>query len=245
MEIKLAVLTTAFFPNLKPLRMFTLSATKYNWHPIHFMGLHEPYRPWAEMKIRDKIPEFKGLIREGYSHVLYSDGRDAFFTGSATEVLEKYHSLGSPECLVSTEPNCNPNPAMDSNYPDIGKYRYHCVGGYLAELPWMLDQFERMLPYMAKSGDDAEIWQWGWQEGWFRPELDHRCEIFQTLDHAEDDLIVTIDRRLGNARTGTQPCIFHLNGGYSDPIYGKYDQMIGWWNGLNPSLPLTKEQCSV
>lgn len=245
MAIKLAILTTAFFPNLKPLNMFIASSRKYGYYPIHFMGLHEQYRPWAEMKIRDKIPEFQKLMAEGNTHVLYTDARDAFFTGPFTELVAKYQSMGSPECLASTEPNCNPNSDMIPNYPDVGKYRYHCVGGYLAELPWMLSKFQRMMPYLAKSGDDAEIWQWGWEEGWFRPELDSKCEIFQTLDHAEDDLIVTVDKRLGNTYTGTQPCILHLNGGYSDPITGKYDHMKGWWHALNPEIPLTKKDCSL
>ncbi len=245
MAIRLCVLTTAFFPNLHPLRMFTLSASKYGYFPIHFMGLHEQYRPWAEMKIRDKIPEFRKLIAEGFTHVLYTDARDAFFTGPCKEVLAKYEAMGSPPCLASTEPNCNPNPAMDEHYPNIGKYRYHCVGGYLAEIPWMLDMFCRMMPYLAKSGDDAEIWQMGWAEGWFRPVLDSKCEIFQTLDHAEMDLRISTGGRLGNLETASQPCIFHLNGGYSDPITGKYDHMAGWWKLLNPELPVGKKECSL
>lgn len=245
MAIKLAILTTAFFPNIRPLRMFVASAIKYGYDPIQFMGLRQQYRPWAEMKIKDKIPEFQRLIYAGFTHVLYSDARDAFFTGPYSEVLEKYQTMGSPSCLASTEPNCNPNSAMDYYYPDVGKYRYHCVGGYLAELPWMLNKFTRMLPYMAKSGDDAEIWQWGWEEGWFRPELDSGCEIFQTLDHAENDLGVNDIGRLENMVTSSFPCIFHLNGGYSDPITGKYDHMIEWWNRLNPELPLTKKECSL
>lgn len=245
MAIKVCVLTTAFFPNLRPLRMFTLSASKYGYFPLHFMGLHEQYRPWAEMKIRDKIPEFRKLLAEGFTHVLYTDARDAFFTGPFTEVVAKYQALGSPPCLASTEPNCNPNSAMDIHYPDVGKYRYHCVGGYLAEIPWMLDKFTRMMPYLAKSGDDAEIWQWGWAEKWFRPVLDSRCQIFQTLDHAEGDLGVDHSNRLINAETDSRPCIFHLNGGYSDPITGKYDHMKEWWKALNPELPVTKKDCSL
>lgn len=251
MEIKLAVLTTAFFPNLKPLRMFVESARKYGVHPIRYMGYLEQYRPWAEMKIKNKIPELKQISR-AFSHVLYTDGRDAFFTGPMEEILLKYQAMGSPPCLASTEPNCNPNSSMIEHYPDVGKYRFHCVGGYLAEIPWMIDKFQRMLPYIdgakgklsLQSGDDAEIWQWAWAQGWFRPVLDSKCEIFQTFDHAGSDLQI-IDGRLANALTGSSPCIFHLNGGYSDPINGKYNHMINWWDALNPDIPLRKKDCSL
>lgn len=241
MADKLAVLTTAFFPNLRPLRMFLESARKYNIQTLCY-GVNETYCIWADMKIRRKIPVFEALLNDGYTHVLYTDARDAFFTGglaypSWTSILRSY---GWPPCLASAEPLCNPDSSKMGNYPDVGKYRYHCVGGYLAEIPWMLEKFRRMEPHVEAHGDDAEIWQIAWEEGWFRPQIDYRCRLFQVLASCEDDLEVR-DGMLFNRVTESCPRIFHLNGGYSDPAYGKYDHMIGWWKKLHPEIEIKRE----
>lgn len=238
--MKLAVITTAFFPAdvwRERLRMFLRSCRKYNITVIPY-GVGEPYCIWAQMKIAKKIPVFKRLIREGYSHVLYTDARDAFWCGPLEEFTAKYRTAGSPSCLAQTEKYCNPNSSKIPNYPETGtEYRFHCVGGYIAELPYMLNAFERMLPDVSKSGDDAEIWQWAWEAGWFRPVLDAKCEFFQVGSSLHEGEVAMVDGRFTNTITGGKPCIWHLNGGYSDPVKGKEESMLPWWRMIHPEIP--------
>lgn len=237
--MNLAVITTAFYPADKwkeQLKMFRASCEKYGIEFIPY-GIDQPYCIWAEMKIAKKLPVFAELIRDGYTHVLYTDSRDAFFTGGLDEIIAKYKRLGSPACLASTEKNCNPNSKYIENYPGLGtEYRFHCVGGYIADIRYMTYIFERMVEYIARSGDDAEIWQWAWDEGWFRPALDTYCDIFQVGDRLQPGELQMYDGRLTNMVTHSEPCILHLNGGYSDPVTGKWDAMVPWWTMIHGNV---------
>jgi hypothetical protein len=85
------------------------------------------------------------------------------------------------------------------------------------------------MAWEVKWGDDAQVWHEAWAAGWFRPTIDHHCLVFQATCRgaALDDLEVR-EGSLYNLVTDTYPCIFHYNGGYSDPVTGKEDRIEPW-----------------
>ena len=240
--MRTAVITPGFFSNRRAVRMFAESCKVHGIEPIYYCE-GEQYCMWATMKIQKKIPILNDLLSLGYTHVLYTDSRDAFFLGAIHNIEIRYSLLGSPPMLASAEVDCNPSSDYESYYPQgVGPYRFHCVGGYIAELSWVIEKFTQMLPYIKNTGDDADIWQWGYKDGWFKPMIDHTCLIFQTENKAH---LRIEDGRLLNEETGNNPLVFHINGGYSSPVDGKYDRMLPYWNALYPDIPLTKEDCSI
>jgi hypothetical protein len=144
--------------------------------------------------------------------------------------------MGSPKMLMAafyqlanvSDPNRYPGCFDESLL-----YRYPQVGGYIAEVPYLIESFERMMTF-PETGDNC-FWQYdAWKEGWYRPMLDTNCEIFQVSDaHAilmHGDTAEEV--RLGNTHTKTQPCIFHLSGGYTDQVTGKDDRLKPWARAL-------------
>ncbi len=120
-------------------------------------------------------------------------------------------------------------PWFDEARPDT-KFRYPCVGGYLMEVKLLrefLQKMNRDYPAEAGWGDDCFIWYEGFQQGWFRPELDTRCEIWQVA-HEESLEVVTIDgiKRLWSPLTGSHPCLWHNSGGSANQETFKDHMMI-------------------
>lgn len=232
--MKLAFLTTC--QTEAQIELMLRSCRKYNI-ALRYFAFGKPCADWAHLKIEEPLVAFEKLLKEGFTHVLYSDSRDAFFTGGPEEIVLKYKAMGYPPCVVSAERACNPNDSYREHYPDPGTpYRFHNVGGYLALIPWMYGSFKRMVSYFNRSGDDAEIWQWGWSEGWFRPKIDSTCEIFQTNTGWEGEVLEVREGRLYNTITKTNPCVYHLPGGYTDPVRGKLEALLPWWNRIHPEM---------
>ena len=246
--MKLVVITT--INSLEQIPMMLASCKKYDID-IKPYGLGRGYSIWADMKILWKIPVLEEHAKS-YTHVLYTDSRDAFFTDGLDNILLKYKLKGQPACLVSAERACNPDTQYTDNYPDPGTpYRFPCVGGYIGEIPYMLETFRHMATYRDRSGDDAAIWQWAYDAGWFRPQIDTGCSIFQTMSgNASSDLEVANEIYLGsteeelslmslrNKLTRSYPCLLHFNGGYSDAVTGKFDMMLPWWKKIHPEIDL-------
>ncbi len=196
--------------------------------------------------------EFLKTIRNSFSHILYSDGGDAFFTGSLQEIIEKYNQLGNPQMLCATWDRFFPegpwieiNPEFDYEiqpeeflnyyYPSSTPFRVPQVGGYIAEIPYLIDTYEEMMNYTHKyGGDNAHIWRDSWIEGWFRPERDLTCQIFQV--ESKLNCLDIKDNRLHNTITNSFPCILHCNSGYTDPINGKYERIKPFWEMIYPNI---------
>lgn len=233
--MKLMVLTCGVFPSeaeaRRKLWIFLKSCEKYGVEQPHLYGCGTPQFPgYIRMKLDMQLDYLK-QNRGDYTHVLYTDGWDAFFTGPLSELLEKYQNLGAPPMLSSAFTGLANVSNMD-DYAGCFDASLHApyphVGGYIAEMAVIIDAFERMLKLPRYTGDDCFSWYDGWQEGWFRPELDSRCEIFQ-VSHQDCSYVVAPGRiRLWNTVTRTEPCILHLSGGYTDPATGKDDRMIPW-----------------
>lgn len=231
--MKIALLTCAVFPTLedarKKLWIFLKSCEKFGAPEPLLYGVGRTFPGYRAMKLDFQLEYLRDLSKE-YSHVLYTDSWDAFLTGSWSEIVAKYKELGAPAVLVSAYSGLANVSEPEKDYPECFDkrliYRYPHVGGYIAEIDAIIEAFERMLTLPRQSGDDCFNWYDGWKEGWFRPQLDHQCEIFQVT--VENVSLHTEAPRLYNHLTGSFPCILHVSGGYTDQVTGKDDRLIPW-----------------
>lgn len=235
--MNLMVLTAAVFPNyqdaMQKLWIFLRSCDKFRIAP-RLYGVGRTFPGYRAMKLDFQLEWLKAYNGDA-SHVLYTDSWDAFFCAPLSEIIAKYEALGSPAILTSAYTGLGNVPEPDRQYPNCFdqsiryRYRYPHVGGYIAEIPAIIDAFERMLKLPRQTGDDCFNWYDGWQEGWFRPQLDSQCEIFQvTEENTEVIPMRNSTVRVHNTITGSYPCILHLSGGYTDQVTGKDRVMIPW-----------------
>lgn len=234
--MKLMVLTCAVFPTEAEARqkmwIFLKSCEKAGVPPgdLHLYGIGHGFPGYRYMKLEMQLAYLKEH-GAAYTHVLYHDGWDGFFCASLDEVQRKYVHLGSPPILTSACFQLGNVSRMDPYagcFDETKRYKYPCVGGYMAEVPAIIEAFERMLTLPRQTGDDCFNWYDGWAEGWFRPMLDHECEIFQVTDDHCAVRMLSPPVRLVNTHTDSQPCLYHLSGGYTDQVTGKDHVMVPW-----------------
>lgn len=235
--MKLAVLTCAAFPSegeaRRKLWIFLRSCEKFNIDPVMY-GMGTPqFQGYKRMMLDMQLEALQGIPNR-FSHVLFTDGWDAFFTTGLEEILFKYDKMGRPDFLASAYIGLGNESDMskyEGCFDESKTYRYPNRGGYLAELGLAIDCFQNMVDMPHQTGDDCFNWYEGWREGWFRPTLDHNCEIFQVSD-MNAALTLTQDQhefpRVTNTVTNSQPCILHLSGGYGDPETGKDEALKPW-----------------
>lgn len=160
------------------------------------------YNGWIDIKVAKQLEYLESV--SDYTHVLYTDGRDAFFTEGEKNIVKKYKSLGSPELLMSR--SNRPQWSFETNeksYPD----GFIHSGGYIGEISFVIKTLKEMLEY-KDFGDDCHIWHYRW-EGGFKPRLDKNSIIFQNIQ----------DEEPWNGISS----IIHISGGYSDPKNGKLE----------------------
>lgn len=250
------VLTSCFFPNRRPIKMLEVSAEIRGAAPLRTYGDGELYENWTRMKVHRMIPELEKLQAEGFTHYLYTDGRDAFFTKPFQYILSAYDALGRPDGLLSGQPEPFTLESLAPHYDFLkpAKYRFHCCGGYLGRIDYWLETHKRFVrdDYESRptGGDEAGVWQWAWADGWFRPQIDSGCSIFQNLGGSEIDITKgptndKSDMCIINWHTHSRPAILHFTGYCKDPMYGVYDAMKPWWDAFYPNHPITREEIAV
>ena len=255
--MNLCITTCAVFPEdqvQSRLRIFLASAQKAmgkRQYPVIPYGIGERWTIYRDIKLTKQLAHLKSDVMRTFSHILYSDGSDAFFCGPIDEIVTKYEDMGSPSLLVSASHHLANVSDEQKQYPGAfehdTKYCYPHVGGWIGEKDAMIAAFERMELEENKTSDDCFSWFDAWRDGWFRPQLDSKCEIFQVTDEdcivgnlhgSEHNLPIeteagrfhslNVHQRLENTHTGTNPCILHMAGGYHDPVHGK-DYAIEPW----------------
>lgn len=237
--MRLMVLTAAVFPTRedaeKKLWIYLASCRKFGIDP-HLYGTGRVFSGYRSVKLDVQL-EYLEAKAGDFSHVLYSDSWDAFFCAPLAEIIAKYEAMGAPPILTSAAHKPWPEEQASSGlYDESLVYRYPHVGGYIAETRAIIKAFRGMLKLERQTGDDCVNWFDAWTEGWFRPAIDSGCEIFQvSADNCEAILYRgyaegsgPMHPRIINTATQQLPCIFHLPGGYTDPITGKDDRMIPW-----------------
>ena len=234
MGMKLMVLTAAVFPSEEEARrklwIFLKSAEKAGVtnKDMHLYGRRRGFPGYKTMMLDYQVEYLRQHRDDGYTHILFSDGWDAFFVAPLTEIVMKYQQLNSPPILTAAFFQLGNVSDEEKQYPNCFNhdiyYRYPNRGGYFAEYEAILEAFERMLKLPRQTGDECFNWYDAWQEGWFRPELDSDCRIFQVTDNN----VAELNGRLMNTHTRYLPCIFHHAGGYCDQETGKDRVMIPW-----------------
>lgn len=238
--MKLAVLTCAAFPTEEEARrklwIFLRSCQKFNIDPILY-GMGTPqFQGYKRMMLDMQLEALKKIDRT-YTHVLFTDGWDAFFLTDLQEIMFKYEALGWPEFLASAYIGLGNESDMskyEGCFDQTKTYRYPNRGGYMAEVDVAIDMFQKMVDMPHQTGDDCFNWYEGWREGWFRPTLDSNCEIFQVSDvNAGVEPTPGCQKmRLINTVSNSRPCILHLSGGYTSPDTGKDEALKPWARAL-------------
>ncbi len=226
MQMKLMTLTCGVYPQdqvRKKLWIFLKSCEKYGIEP-HIYGQGEPWTIYRDIKLEKQLQYLK-TVQSEFTHVLYTDGQDAFFTAHLSEIVAKYEHMGSPPILTSAYTGFANSACPGEGFDKSIRLRCPHVGGHLSEIPAIIDAFERMLKLPNQTSDDSFNWRDAWLEGWFRPILDSNCEIFQVTDM---DVVLGEHGRLRNLQTASNPCILHLAGGYTSQDTGKDDRMVPW-----------------
>lgn len=228
--MKTMVLTAGVWPTYREAKeklwIFLASCKKYGIEPSIY-GIGTAQFPGYKKMMLDMQLEYLKTVK-GKTHCLFSDGWDAMFTGPLDEIECKYIGMGSPSMLISAFFQLGNVSDEEKQYPGCFehkvKYCYPNRGGYIAEIPYIIDMFERMLKLPRQTGDDCFNYYDAWQEGWFRPVLDSECSIFQVSD---SDCGIQ-NGYLYNRYTETFPCVLHLSGGFTSPDTGKDHVMKPW-----------------
>lgn len=214
---------------------YILRSSEKQGIPLQIYGMGaEHYPGWIEIKIRGKLDYLKTVSGE-YTHVLYTDTSDAFFTGSLDEIVGKYKGYGSPKMLCSASVY-KQGGNEDSGVPT--KYKNLHNGGYIAEIHYLIHLLEKFLEISDSYGDDSHIWYKAEQEGWLTPLKDETCQIFQVIQtqYSDGDHISVKNGRLFNNLTNSYPCILHLADGYTDPVSGKNNLLSPWFDKIYGEL---------
>lgn len=179
------------------------------------------------MRVTGHIEHMKTLASE-FTHVLFSDAWDVLFIAPFEEILYRYAKMGSPQFLMGGATLQNgfynlPDASPWIMYYDTSKtYCYPSPMFYIAEIPYAIDLLSRL--DTSCTHDESVGYANAWKEGWFRPTVDHSCEIFQE----QPINCVVREGRLYNTVTNTYPCMVHFGGGYTNPDTGKDDSVMPW-----------------
>jgi len=226
--VKLIVLTAAVFKTeaeaMRKLWVFRESCKKFDI-PWCGYGTGREFPGYRMMKLEwqlEWLKNYKSLsVSGGATHVLYTDSWDAFFVRDLWQIQYQYDLMGRPDILSSAFYQLGNVSDEETRYPGVFnhdvRYCYPNCGGYIAEIPVVIAAFECMLTLSRQTNDDCFNWYDAYAEGWFKPQLDSECRIFQIGD---EDVEVVGDR-IHNRYTDSWPCVWHLSGGYTDPETGK------------------------
>ena len=169
--MKLIVLTAAVFKSeaeaMKKLWVFNASCKKHDIVPYYY-GIGREFPGYRMMKLEWQLEWLKANRDKG-THVLYTDSWDAFFVRDLWQVVYWYRQLGMPPILTSAFYQLGNVSNEEERYPacfDHGKrYCYPNCGGYIAEIPAIINAFEKMLRLPVQTNDDCFNWYDAWKIG--------------------------------------------------------------------------------
>lgn len=191
-------------------------------HQFQYYGVGTKQFPgYRAMKIECQLDWLENQDLSGYTHVFYTDSADCLMLDHRETIEEKYRILGKPSMLISAFDQLG-NVSDGSRFPYFSTwehqkkvrnphYRYPNVGGYIMEVPLLLEYLRKAKT--IETGDDCFICYQGFEEGWFRPELDSTCLIWQVQNLENSEIMCG---RVKNKITHNFPSILHLSGGYTD-----------------------------
>ena len=111
---------------------------------LHVAGLGETFQGYG-WKLKKVLQAVKAMQHD-YDYVLFTDAFDTYLFCGVDEILQKFKSFNHP-MVVSAEVNLWPNADLASELPastKTGHYPYPNSGGYMAEIPYLLELFDKM-----------------------------------------------------------------------------------------------------
>jgi hypothetical protein len=248
----ITVSVPCMFPDERPIWMLRTTADQFGYS-LRPYGLGQTYAGWVDIKINKLRAEAETCPT---SHILYTDARDAFFLAGPEEVAEKYNAMGAPPLLLSAQ--CDVFGSYAESYEgidwDMSKvFRYVGTPGMLCEARALQDALEYMQNSVIAGtwpkdmpDDDPPWWNRYMKEWPGMVKLDTDCSIFMNAgSHIEGGMwervlsIESVDslsglpiHRVANHITKTLPCVLHFNGGSSDALTGKWQDIKPYWQAL-------------
>lgn len=227
--MKLLIDAPAYWPTEAMARqkawLYLASAAHFGAEPQLYGIGSTYYLGEVPMRLDGQIAFLEQHTGSGYTHVLFSDAWDVIFTAPLDEIIEKYRQFGSPECLIGgalQNLNAHPDNLYDEHFDMTQPWPYATTAMYLAEIPYIIDRFKRM--DKRKTHDQTPAFIGGWIEGWFRPVIDHHCQLFQDTDQ----FCIVQDGRVYNTITKSYPSMLHVSGDFMDPETGRDHRIIPW-----------------
>lgn len=235
------VVLACLFPNTDPLWMMLHTCKRFGIEPLLY-GQCETYKGWVDIKIkllRDAAREVKAA---GFSHILYTDARDAWFCRDLHYVAETYNNYGAPPLMLGTQ--YRQFPGMEKwyrEYPEVQRgFRYPATPGIIADaevladaLDWMYRTYPFGADRLGSFPDDDPAWWCSFDRD--RPGelvLEHYNKIFMNVGDMPDGEWDIRDGLAYNKITDTYPAILHFNGGYSHALYGKWEALEKYWRAF-------------
>jgi len=231
-DIKLAI--SCLFPDTNPLWMMLHTCERFGVQPFCY-GLGDTYAGWLDIKVKRLAKVARELRDCGFTHIMYSDGRDAWLCAGMDEVAEKYNALGAPPLLLSAQrrPFCGGYAEYYAQVDwDTSKaFPYVGTPGQLCSCEALASALDYMAEnYKGCPDDDPAVWCSYMAE--FPVRLDHDCSIFMNVGDMDEGEWEVRDGRAYNRLTETEPCVIHFNGGGSDALKGKWESLEKWWKAF-------------
>ncbi|XP_051969736.1 procollagen-lysine,2-oxoglutarate 5-dioxygenase 2-like isoform X2 [Xyrauchen texanus] len=227
---KLLVLTVATQETDGFLR-FMQSANYFNY-TVKVLGMGEEWKGGdvgrsigGGQKVRLLKEAMKGLADQEDLVVLSVDSYDLIFAGGPEEILRKFHQMNH-KVVFAADGIIWPDTQLEEKYPTIrnGK-RFLNSGGFIGNAPYIhtiVNQWD-----LHDNDDDqlfyTKIYLDPLQRERLNMTLDHKCEIFQNLNGAVDEVLLkfgTEQVRVRNTVFNSLPAVIH--GNVNTKIYLNY-----------------------
>lgn len=143
--------------------------------------------------------------------VIICDTFDLFPVASKTEIMDKYSQIRSNknQVIFSSEVYCWPDKKLASSYPQVTtKYKFLNSGSIMG---YSNDIYNLIKNGNVKDNDDDQLFFTKKYLENANIKLDNKCEIFQAINGAYDDIIFH-KNRVYNKYTNSYPIFLHGNG---------------------------------
>jgi len=144
--------------------------------------------------------------------ILFSDSYDVINLSTGNEIIKKYEKMGIDKIIFSSEKTCWPDLKLSTHYPSTdSEYKYLNSGGFIGMANDVLELIKE-----STINDDYDDQLFYTKLFLFEKTnimLDYYCDIFQTLNNAEEDILInTKNNRIVNKLYNKTPCLIHGNG---------------------------------
>ena len=181
-----------------------------------------------------KINQLVSVIKDMDNRlIIVCDTFDLYPVAGPTEIIRKFNKLCKPnQVLFSAEVFCWPDKSLASMYPAVNtKYKYlnsGCIMGYRNDIYQLITNSTSTInsDNIINDNDDDQLFftrkflngiklnhiqSNHIQSNHISIVLDYKCELFQALNGAIDD-VVLFKNRVYNKYTNTYPVFIHGNG---------------------------------